>query len=680
MAMAFRGTASVILILLSTALSRTAQQACTQATSECNNGIWSSVKCKCDCFPTFCLDDVSGACVTSSASSSSSSIRCNSVADDGSSANTPMQGCQVGIDCPWWNDDLASFSESRCITGSQQIISSHGAVLGINYYYTSNEECCAAHHPNNMESCITHSRVVLLDARGGGSSIIAPQYINRNLAEDDGLSSVTIKFTVNGLPEVVDNELLEEEMLMTIRSVLIDLSTLEPDLKVTGVEESPSFVKESSTTADGRSISIYYDVTMINDSGEEDFGPVIIEGFRNMYPSISQDINDCTGMVYLCRGIFVNWCIDGGGGGDFGVCVATHPKTTVDFRLANLPLQLKNVDGLIQQVVESYEAVLVPVQDLDILTIELKRVVDLPSSNNTLTKEVFVEIVDQKFDINANETADDPALGLLIDEQIQSSKYEILRSIQLYSDNSTDLDLNWCVDGNGTYTVCAKPPPPPEPPKPYPFLLPRWAIITLTVVSVLLTCCICWCTFSIIEQRDESKNTRNMVSYLHTGQQYSKPKKKPIRSPPPPPPPMPLPVLPRRNSRPVSHARVQQRYYYDERPEVESVVSLANDTKYLEAMPSFIFQHDTEAPRLRAPDTKYLENMNSFVFDDGQGTPRLPIAADDIKYLENAADDIKYLENAPSFIFDTDEGQPRNRLAITNGEGSIRDSRSKPDP
>jgi hypothetical protein len=97
-------------------------------------------------------------------------------------------------------------------------------------------------------------------------------------------------------------------------------------------------------------------------------------------------------------------------------------------------------------------------------------------------------------------------------------------------------------------------------------------------------------------------------------------------------------------------------------------------------MPSFIFQHDTEAPRLRAPDTKYLENLNSFVFDDGQGTPRLPIAADDIKYLENAADDIKYLENAPSFIFDTDEGQPRNRLAITNGEGSIRDSRSKPDP
>ncbi len=481
-------------------------------------------------------------------------------------------------------------------------------------------------------------------------------------SEEDGISLVTIKFTVSGLPEVMDNQLLKEEMLVMMKKQLIDLSKQKPDLKVTKVEESPSFVKESITTdkngADDstRSISIYYDVTMINDQ-MVDFGPIVIDGLRDMYPVISQDINECIGMVYFRYGVGVNWCIDEvEGGGEFKVCVATHPKFTVEFRLANLPLQLKNVDELIQQVVDMYEEVLTPVEELDILTVEMTKVVDLPSSNNTVTKEVYLEIADQKFATDADETLDDPVLGRIIDKQIQSSKYEILNLLQIYSNNATNIDLNWCVDGNGTYTVCDFPPLPPEPPKPYPFLLPRWAIITLTVVSVFLTCCICWCTFSFIEQRDSSKNERNLVSYLNTGQQYSKPKKKPVRS--------------RSNFRPASHPRGHQQYY-ENRPEIESAVSLANDTRYLESMPSFVFQYDDEAPPVNDADTLYLENMKSFVFDDNVPAPHLPIAANETKYLEDA----------PSFIFDDGEDQSQNnRLAIGSGGVIVKKSRSKPDP
>jgi hypothetical protein len=575
---AIRGTFTAFLILLFSPKIVITQQACSQTAATCNNGHWSSTKCKCDCIPPlFCLDEYSGECVVVTSSSSN--------------------------------------------------------------------RCRAENTARNLVD-----------------------------SEEDGFSRVTIKFTISGLPDVVDVGLLEEEMLMMMKKELIDLSKQEPDLKVTNVEESPSFVRESITTAkngsddSARSVSIYYDITMINDQ-MVDFGPIIIDGLRDMYPSITQDINECTGMVYFRYGVGVNWCIDEvEGGGEFEVCVATHPKVTVEFRLSKMPLQLKNVDELIQQVVEIYEEVLMPVEELDILTVEMTNVVDLPSSNNTVTKEVYVEIADQKFVIDADETMDNPVFRSIIEKQIQSSKYEILNLLQIYSNNSTNIDLNWCVDGNGTFTVCANPPPPPESPKPYPFLLPRWAIITLTVVSVLLTCCICWCTFSFLEQRDSSKNERNLVSYLNTGQQYSKPKKKPIRSPPPPP--QLITSLTRSNSRPTLHPRVHQQYY-ENRPKIESAVSLANDTKYLEGMPSFVFQYDDEAPPVHAADTMYLENMNSFVFDDDVPAPHLPITANETKYLEDA----------PSFIFDDGEDQSQNiRLAITDGEVIVKNSRSKPDP
>jgi hypothetical protein len=146
------------------------------------------------------------------------------------------------------------------------------------------------------------------------------------------------------------------------------------------------------------------------------------------------------------------------------------------------------------------------------------------------------------------------------------------------------------------------------------------------------------------------------VNYLNTGQQYSKPKKKPVRS--------------QSNSRPASHPRGHQQYY-ENRPEIESAVSLANDTKYLEDMPSFVFQYDDEAPPVNDADTLYLENMKSFVFDDNVPAPHLPIAANETKYLEDA----------PSFIFDDGEDQSQNnRLAIGSGGVIVKKSRSKPDP
>ncbi|KAL7441639.1 hypothetical protein ACHAXH_008732 [Discostella pseudostelligera] len=653
--MTFRGTVSVILILLSPHIIASTQQACNQPAATCNQGIWSSAKCKCHCISPLCLDDASGECVASS-----SPTRCN---DHDNNGGNPWQGCQVGIDCPWWND--ITFP-GRCITGSQ--LSSGGGTI----YYATNEDCCAAHHSNNAISCITRS---LIDT---SNSTTAQYNITISLDEeeeeeddDDVYSSVTIKFTVNGLPNEVDYGILETEMLFMMKKVLIDLS----DLKVSKVEENPFLASESLTTAKKgtddsfMTISIYYDVTMINYPAE-DFGQFIISGFRDMFTAISQDIEECDGLVYFRFGISVNWCIDEfGEGGEFGVCVATHPKVTVGFRLANIPVKL-NADELIQQVIGIYEQVLAPVEDLNILSIETKKVVDHPASNNTITKDVYVEIVDQKFVIVANETMDDPVLGPIVDERIQSSKYEILRLIQPNSKDSLDSNEYWCINGNGAYTICKerptpKPTEPPEPPEPYPFLLPKWAIITLTVVSVAVTCCLCWCTYSFIDQCDTKKNERNMVNYLTTGQQYSKPKKEPIRSSRPPPP----TYLPRRNSRPTPQPVGHQRYH-ESRPDVEPAVPLANDTKYLEDMPSFVFRYDNEAPPIRTADTKYLEDMHSFVFDDcgGQAPPR---------HHSITANETKYLENAPSFIFDSGESQSQNRLAITNGEGH---ARSKRDP
>ena len=148
-----------------------------------------------------------------------------------------------------------------------------------------------------------------------------------------------------------------------------------------------------------------------------------------------------------------------------------------------------------------------------------------------------------------------------------------------------------------------------------------------------------------------------MVSYIKTGQQYSKPKKRPIRPPP-------LPPLPPRDSRPGLQPRGYQQRYYETRSEAKRDVSL-NDTKYLENLPSFVFDYDNgPPPPLNANDTKYLENMPSFDFDDDQA----PITTNETKFLENMK----------SFVFDNDEGRSQRRLALTDGvEPGFR---SKPDP
>lgn len=59
-------------------------------------------------------------------------------------------------------------------------------------------------------------------------------------------------------------------------------------------------------------------------------------------------------------------------------------------------------------------------------------------------------------------------------------------------------------------------------------------------------------------------------------------------------------------------------------------------------------------------NTIYLANMNSFVFDHNVPAPRLPIAANETKYLEDA----------PSFIFDDGEDKSQNNKVIVKSKRS----------
>jgi hypothetical protein len=319
--------------------------------------------------------------------------------------------------------------------------------------------------------------------------------------------------------------------------------------------------------------------------------------------------------------VYLNWCYDGGANdGTFDLCSGTDETVAWTVRFADLPSAL-DWEGLVRELIGIYKETLMGVERLDIVDVEVN-VVDLPypdGGNETVAKDVtFDFIFIDKSGIN---------FGPFIIETLQNSKNDTLSRIQGYLDTSTTLDLAVCIDGDGAYAVCPKPVAEPQEWE-NPFLLPLWAIITLAAASVVLCCCISWCIISYLNQRDESKNERNMATYIQTGKNHDNIRRRR----------RPLPQQRHAPSRPRSQMPRESappRHY-----ETRSTRRLEHrdpNTEYLEAMPSFVFPDGKETQPKQVDDILYLESMPSFVFDHGDTRPpHLPLPADG--HRENPVD------------------------------------------
>ena len=581
--------------------SSSSSAACDLPSVDCVYGLWSSSSCACECIPPYCVDG-SGSCTL----------------PDGC-VGRPWGDCAVGVDCPWWDDD--DDDGDYCDTGPD-------IPPGVWVVHATRGGCCAAHHPGSAAAC----------EAGGGSAAAAGADAapDDDDDDDDPFEYVTIKFTVGDLPaDVVGSEDdagdLKAEMSFVMRRALTDLAEKVEILKVTSIEEDLVLTVMPTTTATtaaggggngtaagggggpATAVSVYYDVTVVRHPTES-LGEIIIAGLRDIHPEIMEWLSGGSSRQYLVCCVYLNWCIDGGvNDGTFDLCSGGGDETVAwTVRFADMPSAL-DWEGLVRELVRIYEETLMGVERLDIVDVGVN-VVDLPSpdgENETVAKDVtFDFIFIDKFGIN---------FGPFIIETLQNSKNDTLSRIQGYLDTSTTLDLAVCIDGDGAYAVCPKPVAEPQEWE-NPFLLPLWAIITLAAVSVVLCCCTSWCIISYLNQRDESKNERNMVTYIQTGKNHDNIRRRR----------RPLPQQRHAPSRPRSHMPRESappRHY--ETRSTRRLEHRDSNTEYLESMPSFVFPDGKETQPKQVDDTLYLENMPSFVFDHGDARPpRLPLPAD----------------------------------------------------
>ena len=228
---------------------------------------------------------------------------------------------------------------------------------------------------------------------------------------------------------------------------------------------------------------------------------------------------------------------------------------------------------------------------------------------NTYTKDVKLDIV------VVDRLATD--FSPIIKSTLLNTKNSTLELIQS-SDTSTKLNLKWCVNDNGQFTECSKRLTTDEADNKGHLILrdvtvgaltlPVWAIIVFAVACVVVCCCSCWCLLAYLNQRDESKNERNMITYINTGHNFSQTnttKSKRQRT-----------MIQKRRTRTAiarhrsTQTRPIQRYdngdlengdhhkrhhdpsFVDEVEEIAIVQPI--DTLYMENMPSFVFVNEEE--------------------------------------------------------------------------------------
>lgn len=566
---------------------------------DCMSGLWNTIACACDCIPPYCADSTDGACREATGC-----------------VGRPWGECIVGISCPWWKTIISTYTATAATTATTSVVVEEESALcqsgtdippGVYVLFASQREC----------------------------ELQVSSDVNAAVGSDNtGFEIVTLKFTVDGLPSNVpsdDMDTLEEEMEYVTRWALTTLAErMGDELIIKNIEEKNStMIEEGVTIANDASnqgemttssSSVYYDVTLVQRNGEK-YGPIIINGLKDLYPEILEMIAGRSSQMYLVYGVELFWCYDEDGDDMIYntsiMCSANTETVAYTIRFDNVPLVSRNQtltssdwDGLIDEVIIDYRNTLQGVDRLDIVDIKIADVVNLhpdDGDTNTYTKDVKLDIV------VVDRLATD--FSPIIKSTLLNTKNSTLELIQS-SDTSSKLNLSWCVNDNGQFTECSKRLNDEADDKGRLILrdvtmgaavLPVWAIIAIAVACVVVCCCSCWCLLAYLNQRDESKNERNMVTYINTGRnciQTNTTKNKRQKT-----------MIQKRRTRTIARRRSTQarpiqrhdngdlengydhhnRHHHDPSfvDEVEEIAQPI-DTLYMEQMPSFVFVNDEE--------------------------------------------------------------------------------------
>ena len=418
---------------------------------------------------------------------------------------------------------------------------------GIWLIYESVEECCAVNHPE--------SRVCDPNKEASNN-------------EEDAFEVIPIQFTIQRLPHLdsdIDVQEVRDEMFVVLEKALSNIEDRIEGLMIESVQENVELTNLASNDADAQpakndaatsteEVVLYYDVTVVTDKAQPEYnGFIIIENILEAYGNVvDEEKGDYVYLGYIMLKYFANgvnllWCTNRTAAGDtFDMCNETDETITVKFRLSNIPQRL-DVELLIQEMIDIYQDVILLEEqldgssgtssamlvDLDITGIEYK-LIDLPLSYNTandddIAKDVVLNI---KLARSNKLLGKNDIIGTAINEKLQRFKGTlILNRIQDYTDNkSMDLELNWCIDDDGEYnaecpntTLGGAKASESTPTVQWFALSNYWVIITITALCVITTCCFVKCIAALVTQREESKTEQNMMNYIYTGQNHSKP-------------------------------------------------------------------------------------------------------------------------------------------------------------
>jgi hypothetical protein len=584
---------------------------------ECMSGLWNTITCTCDCIPPYCADSTDGACREATGC-----------------VGRPWGTCIMGVTCPWWKTIPVSTTTTTTTVEDEEICQSGTDIPpGVYVIFASQQEC---------------------EIKVGSSETAAVNTVASLDNNPTGFETVTLKFTVDGLPSNIPSEdmvILEEEMEYVTRWALTTLAEKlgDDNLIVTGIEKNknttlieesgdelerianndgPSSIEDNMMMMTSTSSSnVYYDITLVQrNNGEEKYGPIIITGLKDIYPEIMEMIAESSSRLYLVYGVELFWCYDDGDDdmilyNTYVMCSANTETVAYTIRFDNVPLISQNQtlstsdwDTLIDEVIGDYRNKLQNVDRLDIVDMRIAGVVNLhpdDGDTNTYTKEVKLDIV------VVDRLATD--FSPIIKSTLLNTKNSTLELIQS-SDTSTKLNLKWCVNDSGQFTECTKRLDADEADDKGRLILrdvtvgaltlPVWAIIVLFAVAcVLVCCCTCWCLLAYLNQRDESKNERNMITYINTGHNFSQTnttknkrqktmiQKRRTRT-----------TIARHRStqtRPIQrygngdlengddhHNRHHDASFVDDVEEIAIVQPI--DTLYMEQMPSFVFVNDDD--------------------------------------------------------------------------------------
>jgi len=450
---------------------------CPAPSSECGYGLWNVYSCQCDCIKPFCRDG-NGDCYV----------------PGGSCDENPFKDCTNSVDCPWW---IFGEDSERCYTGNK-------IPAGVWDLFASEQACCGKH-----KLCDTMKPT----SEPTKQPIAAPKF-------EDLFEVIPVKFSVVSLPDVVEMKELKDEMLIILKRILINLAEsdgMDDALKTTNVVEKPPLVDRKMRVL-AKDLNVDYAVTVVRQN--EDFRPIILDWIEDSYGEIIQRIQDYIDRKYFDTDMKLNMCTT-----DYGqirmcgdVVEVAHLRVTpaqVVHQVFPIKATFKvndefSINKLAQQFIEIYQGILADVDGLNITTIEVADIVNLPGG-----------YVDVLFEVHSQTLGE--ALGEdAVTQTIQGRLDDILGQIQSHSDAGIFDALNWCIDKDGIFIECEEEKVAELPNTIY--QLPIWAIIVLAEAGLLLCCLIFYCIVTRICRRNEGKQDVKTEMHIYTENLYTEKK------------------------------------------------------------------------------------------------------------------------------------------------------------